>query len=229
METNNNTKLLAGLVSAGIMMAGLYKLYGNSTSEAEAPESEEEYKAWKSGVSKGIMSKAKFYNDFPKKGVTFMDLFSITQDPAFFRQLNEDTAKIIRREVGEPGVAFTHVVGLESRGFIQGPILAQIFDLPFTVIRKKGKLPGECYQQEYGTEYSKDVCEIQKDSLPAGAKVLIVDDLLATGGTLLAAESLCLRMPGVAAAANFCLFEIAFFKGRDRLAGKMVSVVELED
>ena len=175
------------------------------------------------------MTKAKFYDDFPKKGVKFMDLFSITSNPAFFRQLNEDSAAIIRRELGLEGSAFTHIVGLESRGFIQGPTLAQIFNVPFLPIRKKGKLPGECYKEEYGTEYSKDVCEIQKDALPQGAKVLIVDDLLATGGTLLAAENLCKKIPGVEVIGSFCLFEISFFKGRDRLTGKMVSIVQMDD
>ena len=141
-----------------------------------------------------------------------MDLFSLTSDPKFFKELNEDTKKIIENEVGVG--SFNHIVGLESRGFIQGPLLAEYFGVPFTPIRKKGKLPGECHKLEYGTEYSKDCCEIQKDALPAGAKVLIIDDLLATGGTLKAAEDLIAKIPGATVSASFCLFEIPFLKGK---------------
>ena len=79
---------------------------------------------------------------------------------------------------------FNVVVGLESRGFLMGIVLAQHFNVPFVPIRKAGKLPGECISQEYGTEYSKDKVEIQKGSVDENSNVIIVDDLLATGGTL---------------------------------------------
>ena len=175
------------------------------------------------------METAKFYPDFPKKGVNFMDLFSLTRNHKFFQELNEFTLRVIRQEVGEPGTDFNVIVGLESRGFIQGPILAQALNLPFVPIRKKGKLPGECHQQAYGTEYSQDVCEIQKDSLQAGDKVLIVDDLLATGGTLKAAEDLISNIEGTSVAACYCLFEIAAMKGAEKLSGKFVTLVSLQD
>ena len=153
-----------------------------------------------------------------------MDLFSLTSKPDVFEKLNLSTAKIIKEEVGE----FNVIVGLESRGFIQGPFLAQHFKVPFVPIRKKGKLPGECHQVAYGTEYSQDVCEIQKDSLPAGSKVLIVDDLLATGGTLKAAESLISMIDGAEVVASYCLFEIPALKGKDKLAGKFVCIASLD-
>ena len=92
-------------------------------------------------------------------------------------------------------------------------------------MRKAGKLPGECYSIEYGTEYSKDKCEIQKDSLKAGDKVLIVDDLLATGGTLKAAEDLIKQIEGVEVVASYCLFEIPALKGREKVASKVISIV----
>ena len=113
-----------------------------------------DYVHWKADVGEFVKSKAKFYPDFPKKGVNFMDLFSLTSDPEVFKKLNADTVRIIETEVGKSGEAFNCIVGLESRGFIQGPFLAQHFGIPFVPIRKKGKLPGECYQQAYGTEYS---------------------------------------------------------------------------
>ena len=168
-----------------------------------------------------IKDKVKFYPDFPKPGVTFMDLFSLTSDPVFFGEVNEETANLLKQEAGE----FTIIVGLESRGFIQGPILAQKFGVPFVPIRKAGKLPGEVYSVSYGTEYSQDKCEIQKDSLKAGDKVLIVDDLPATGGTLKAAEDLIKNIEGVTVSANFCLFEIPALKGREKLSSKTISIV----
>ena len=172
-------------------------------------------------ISKKIKDKVKFYPDFPKPGVTFMDLFSLTSDPPLFKEVNDSTAKLLSTEAQ----GFTVIVGLESRGFIQGPILAQHFGIPFVPVRKAGKLPGECYSIEYGTEYSKDKCEIQKDSLKAGDKVLIVDDLLATGGTLKAAEDLIKQIEGVEVVASYCLFEIPALKGRDKVASKVISIV----
>ena len=190
---------------------------------------EGEYAQWKEALSQKIIDNVKFYPDFPKKGVNFMDLFSLSSDPGLFKYINECTIKLIENEVGKAHVDFNVIVGLESRGFIQGPILAQHFGVPFVPIRKQGKLPGECHKQEYGTEYSKDVCEIQKDSLKVGAKVLIGDDLLATGGTLKAAEDLISKIEGTTVSASYCLFEIAVLKGREKLAGKMVSIVNLQD
>ena len=81
-----------------------------------------------------------------------MDLFSLTADPAFFKKLNDGTIIVIEKEIGSAN--FDVIVGLESRGFIQGPILAQHFGVPFVPIRKSGKLPGAVWKQEYGTEYS---------------------------------------------------------------------------
>ena len=140
-----------------------------------------------------------------------------------------DTVKVIETEVGSPGTHFNCIVGLESRGFIQGPMLAQHFMVPFVPIRKKGKLPGECFQQEYGTEYSRDVCEIQKHALAAGSKVLVVDDLLATGGTLKAAEDLINQIEGATISANFCLFEIPALKGKDLVSNPVVCIASLDD
>lgn len=136
---------------------------------------------------------------------------------------------MIAHELGEPGEAFNVIVGLESRGFIQGPILASHFGVPFVPIRKKGKLPGECYQQTYGTEYSQDCCELQKGALKEGSKVLIVDDLLATGGTLKAAEDLISSVEGVEVAASYCIFEIMPLNGRDKLDKMVMTLVKLED
>ncbi len=83
--------------------------------------------------------------DFPKKGVNFLDIFSLTEKPLLFRQVMDAFTKQIEAQFGKPGEDFTHVVGLESKGFVLGPILSLHWNLPFVPLRKKGKLPGECY------------------------------------------------------------------------------------
>ena len=119
-----------------------------------------------------------------------MDLFSITTKPHLLRKVIDALKYVIEVEIGKPGEAFNVIVGLESRGFVLGPILAMEFGLPFTPIRKCGKLPGEVFRSVYEKEYGGDAIEIQKGVLTAESKVLLVDDLLATGGTLEAAEEL---------------------------------------
>ena len=143
--------------------------------------------------------------------------------------MNQWTAHMIKTEIGLPGEAFNVIVGLESRGFIQGTILSQMFGVPFVPVRKAGKLPGECYSITYGTEYSQDKCEIQKDGLKPGSKALLVDDLLATGGTLKATEDLISQVEGAEVAASYCIFDIPALGGSKLLAKKCVCLVSLED
>ncbi len=133
-----------------------------------------------------IKSVVKVYADFPKPGVNFVDYFSVMRNPAETKILTEATIERLETHFPEddrPNV----IVGLETRGFFLGILLAQHWMIPFVPIRKLGKLPGETLDITYEKEYGKDGCEIQKDALNAESKVLIVDDLLATGGTLEAA------------------------------------------
>ena len=233
MENNKNTLIAAGAAfGAGLVIGALLmKSKGSDKQSDEKSESKtvaiENYPSWKKEFADKISKTAVFYQDFPKNGVTFMDLFSLTSNPQFFAELNKNTTTIIDQEIGAK--SFDVIIGLESRGFIQGPILAQHYGVPFVPIRKKGKLPGECWSQEYGTEYSKDVCEIQKDSLKSGDRVLLVDDLLATGGTLKAAEDLVNKIPGTQVIGSYVLFEIPFLKGASKLKSKLVAAVQLED
>jgi adenine phosphoribosyltransferase len=169
-------------------------------------------------MEKRLMPKFNFYKDFPKKGVNFLDVFSITSNPEVFAEVMDGLDKLIIEKVGKPGEAFTHIVGIESKGFVLGPILALKYGVPFVPIRKKGKLPGECYEVTYTTEYSSDCVEINKTSFPPGSKALIIDDLLATGGTLLAAEKLMNHIPDSHAVAHICIFEIDCLNGKDRLS-----------
>lgn len=141
---------------------------------------------YKENLSKKVLSKTSFIKDFPRKGINFMDLFSITGQPELFKEVIEALKHVIEVEIGKPGEAFDVLVGLESRGFVLAPILGLYWNLPFYPIRKAGKLPGEVvksatYEKEYGKE---EGVEIQAGVLRPGAKVILIDDLLATGGTL---------------------------------------------
>ena len=93
-----------------------------------------------------FLPQLKFYMDFPKKGVNFLDIFSITSNPVIFKAIMDGLEKLIIEKIGKPGEAFTHLIGLESKGFVIGPILCLKWGIPFVPIRKKGKLPGECWE-----------------------------------------------------------------------------------
>ena len=172
----------------------------------------------------------RFYPDFPKPGVNFLDIFSATTNPAIFKKLIEALKRLVITKYGSPSSGnYTHIVGLESKGFVLGPILSLDWNLPFVPIRKKGKLPGECWQQSYTLEYGADSIEIQKDAFPAGSKALLVDDLLATGGTLRAAEDLVANIPDSVVIGSVCIFEIDCLNGRQRLTKPFESLVHLTD
>lgn len=113
---------------------------------------------------------------------------------------------------------FDRVLGIESRGFLVGPLLAHRLKLPFGPIRKKGKLPGELYSISYELEYGTDVLEVQKSGLPKNSKCLIVDDLIATGGSLQAAKKL-VELSGSQVAAYVVVIELEALKGRTKLEG----------
>jgi len=134
-----------------------------------------------SNVDKVIRS-YKEYSDFPKPGVVFQDIFAVLADPKISQLLTEIMESRYKLD------SIDYVVGLESRGFF-GVLLAHKLGVGFIPIRKAGKLPGPTESIEYGTEYSKDICEIQTD-IPKGSKVLIFDDLIATGGSLRASVDL---------------------------------------
>lgn len=125
--------------------------------------------------------------DYPKPGVMFRDITSLIEHPEGFRQsVNEMAVPFI-------GKGITHVVGIEARGFIFGAGLAIELGVGFIPIRKSGKLPGETIGQNYALEYGVDTIEMHANALKKGDKVLLVDDLVATGGTALAAVSLIRR------------------------------------
>ena len=137
-----------------------------------------------------IKSKIRTIPDFPKKGIQFRDITTLIKDP-------EALAYTVDK-MCEPfyGRGINKVVGIESRGFIFGALIAQKLKAGFVLLRKKGKLPAETVSEEYNLEYGKDVIEIHKDAITPGDKVLVVDDLVATAGTILAAINLVKKVGG---------------------------------
>ncbi len=150
--------------------------------------------------------------DFPQKGVLFKDITPLLQDGAAFR------AAIDRLAAHYAGAGIDAVVGVESRGFIFGAPLAYQLNCGFIPVRKFGKLPYQTVSVEYALEYGTNVVEIHTDAVKPGQRVLIVDDLLATGGTVLAAIELVEKLKGHIAGIAF-LVELTFLKGREQLQG----------
>jgi len=154
--------------------------------------------------------------DFPQKGILFRDIFPIFRNPIAVEMLINRLLSHIFSCVGKPDV----IVGLDSRGFLFGPILAVRAGAAFAPIRKKGKLPGEVVTESYQKEYGKDEFDLQKDAIKSGDKVLIVDDLLATGGTMEAAIKLVQKLGGIVLEC-LVVIELDALKGRDRLSSRV--------
>jgi len=148
--------------------------------------------------------------DFPIKGILFKDITPILQDPKLFR-LAVDT--IADRHQGKK---LKGVVGIDARGFIFAGAVAYKLGIGFIPVRKKGKLPYKTVVTSYTLEYGSETSEMHVDALTKGDNVIIVDDLLATGGTAMAAATLVKKLGGNIAEIDF-LIELAFLKGRDRL------------
>jgi adenine phosphoribosyltransferase len=150
--------------------------------------------------------------DFPKKGIMFRDITTLLKDPKAFRTALE----VFHDQYRNKGIQ--KVVCVESRGFIFGSALAVELGVGFVPIRKKGKLPAETIREEYALEYGTDVIEIHRDAIQKGEKVLLHDDLLATGGTISASTRLVEKLGGSIVGLSF-LIELSFLKGRDKLRG----------
>jgi adenine phosphoribosyltransferase len=148
--------------------------------------------------------------DFPKKGILFKDITTLLKDPGAFKQSIDQLTNLVR--LHNPEV----VIGMESRGFIFAAPIAYLLDAGFVPVRKLGKLPGDVISTEYDLEYGTNTLELHRDAIGSGARVLIVDDLLATGGTVSATIELVERLGGNVVAAAF-LVELTDLKGRDRL------------
>ena len=159
--------------------------------------------------------------DFPRPGILFYDISTLLAHAEAWKTTVEYLTEILRPYKPEL------LVGIESRGFLVSAPLAYCLGCGFVMVRKKGKLPGSIIPHTYDLEYGSDTIEIQADAVQPGQRVAIVDDLLATGGTLSAAIRL-VRLVGGDVAAAACIIELAFLKGRDRLDVPFTSVVSYD-
>jgi adenine phosphoribosyltransferase len=150
--------------------------------------------------------------DFPKPGINFFDITTLLKDAAGLKAVFD---ALRDRYTGQN---ISQVVGIEARGFFFAPALAYAIGAGFVPVRKPKKLPAATERVEYALEYGTDTLEIHKDAIVPGQRVLIVDDVLATGGTAAAVASLVTRLGGEVAGMAFVL-ELDFLKGRDRLPG----------
>jgi adenine phosphoribosyltransferase len=151
--------------------------------------------------------------NFPRKGIVFKDITPVLQDATTFARI-VGALEAYGRKRGTEVVA-----GIESRGFLFGAAVAARLEVGLIPVRKHGKLPWKTVQQKYDLEYGKDVIEIHKDAVKKGQRVLVVDDVLATGGTLVGACKLVEKVGGVVAGAT-CLIELAFLNGQKKLKGR---------
>jgi adenine phosphoribosyltransferase len=153
--------------------------------------------------------------DFPKAGILFYDITTLLRDPEGFRI----TVETLSMPYEDQGI--DAVVGIESRGFILGAAVAQRIGAGFIPIRKPGKLPAKALKATYDLEYGKDALEIHEDAVERGQRVLIVDDVLATGGTASAASDLVRQLGGELHGMAF-LIELLFLNGRAKIANEKV-------
>ncbi|MBF0387481.1 MAG: adenine phosphoribosyltransferase [Candidatus Omnitrophica bacterium] len=150
--------------------------------------------------------------DFPKKGIIFKDITTLLKDPQALKASVDQLAKAVSK------LKPKYIVGIESRGFIFGTAVACKLGLGFIPVRKKGKLPYKTTSVSYDLEYGTDTLEMHSDALKKGDKVVIIDDLLATGGTVGAVSEL-VRGSGARICAVAFVIELAFLNGRDKLKG----------
>lgn len=153
--------------------------------------------------------------DWPRPGIVFKDLTPVLADPLLFHGVVSALAARVAT------LDITEVVGIEARGFILGGALAATLRRGFVPVRKPGKLPRAAHREAYGLEYGQDALELHTDALVRNAQVLVVDDLLATGGTALATEKLIRRCGGVVVGFVF-LVELEFLGGSERLGSNRV-------
>ena len=148
--------------------------------------------------------------DFPKPGILFYDISTLLSHADAWQVTMGRLAKEVSKH--QPDI----LAGIESRGFLVAAPLALKLGLGFTMVRKQGKLPGPTIPYEYDLEYGTDTIEIQADAVEKGQRVVLLDDLLATGGTMPAAAKL-MRQVGANVVGSACIIELSFLKGRDRL------------
>ena len=160
--------------------------------------------------------------DFPKPGILFYDISTLLAHPLAWRETVRRLVEAVEPE--KPDL----LVGIESRGFLVAAPLALALGCGFVMVRKPGKLPGPTVPYSYDLEYGSDTIEIQTDAIQAGHRVVVLDDLLATGGTLEAAINLCRKVGGDVVAAA-CIIELNFLGGRKRIDVPVHTIVSYDE
>jgi adenine phosphoribosyltransferase len=159
--------------------------------------------------------------DFPKPGILFYDISTLLAHPRAWHATVERLADAVRPL--KPDL----LVGIESRGFLVAAPLAYTLDSGFAMIRKQGKLPGGTVRYSYDLEYGTDTIEIQDDAIQPGQRVIVLDDLIATGGTMQATIELVKRQGGIVVGAA-CIIELSFLQGRSRIEVPLTSMVSYD-
>ena len=169
---------------------------------------------------KNLESLIRTYNDFPKKGIAFKDILGIIQDTEVFRELIQkmSSSKVIKNSQA--------LISIEARGFIFGSAISLQASKPMIVARKPGKLPGELIKENYNLEYGKSSLSIQKESLKRFNSYAIIDDLLATGGTIDCVASL-LKKSGKEVCGSITVVELLELKGRNRFDFPVESILSI--
>ena len=169
-----------------------------------------------------IKSKVRSIPDWPIKGVIFRDITTLLQDPAAHREVST----IFYNRYADQNI--DKIVGIDARGFLFGSVLAYKLDIGFVPIRKNGKLPYKTISESYTLEYGEETIEIHEDALTQGERVVIVDDLMATGGTIAAAANLVEKLGGEIIECAFVV-ELPDLNGKEKLGNKKVfSIIEFE-
>ncbi|KAF9006458.1 phosphoribosyltransferase-like protein [Cyathus striatus] len=168
--------------------------------------------------------------DFPKKGIVFLDIFPIFRNPLAFEALITHFLHHLTSHT--LGISQTNkidaIVGLDARGFLLGPIVALRLGAAFVPVRKRGKLPGQCISASYEKEYGIDSFEMQADAIKPGQNVVVIDDLLATGGSAKAAGELVAKQGGKTLEYLF-IVELMFLQGASKLDAPVYSIVQSDD
>ena len=173
-------------------------------------------------MTESIKSKIRTIPHWPKKNIMFRDITTLLKSPEGLRE----TVNLLHKRYADKKI--DTVIGIEARGFILGAPLAYLLGCGFVPVRKPGKLPAECESEEYSLEYGKDKVEIHKDAINKADRVLIVDDLLATGGTISATRNLVKKLEGEIVECAFVI-ELPDLNGRDKIKGENIfSIVKFE-
>ena len=159
--------------------------------------------------------------DFPQPGILFYDISTLLARPAVWRETVNRLADVVKPHAPDM------LAGIESRGFLVAAPLAFVLGCGFIMVRKKGKLPGATIPHSYALEYGSDTVEVQADALAPGQRLVVVDDLLATGGTTAAAIAL-LRKVGADVRAAACIIELTFLEGRKKLKVPVETLLEYD-